>query len=154
MRRRNPEVRHWLDKLSIQDRDEKENAVSKLGEKLLEKARDRGAPTERTVTWLLDEQIDTKSGRNSYEVETLGPRIDMLVDNPPSEPCPRRWHEWNLPAAGDETLECGVCGRTDPITETMSPRTLLSKRAKRSARFQAQFAKGLREAQAKLRTVH
>ena len=31
MRRRNPEVRHWLDKLSIQDRDEKENAVSKLG---------------------------------------------------------------------------------------------------------------------------
>ena len=149
-----PKVPPWLDKLKSKSGKQRKNEITKIGERLIGEGRRHGAPTERTLTWLLDEQTNGHTRQDTYEVQTLWTRIDLLAGNPPSEPCARRWHEWNLPAAGDRVIECGICGRTSPITEEMSTNTLLSKRAKRSARFRPQFEKGLLKAQAALRTIH
>ena len=154
MRRPSPKTPLWLDKLKIMSREQRKNEITKVGQRLIEKGRRRGVATERTLTWLLDEQTNGHARQDAYEVQTLWTRIDLLAGNPPSEPCARRWHEWNLPGAGDLAIECGVCGRTIPITEEMVTDTLLSKRAKRASRFRAQFEKGLLKAQATLRTSH
>ena len=106
------------------------------------------------MEWLIDEQIDGHTKPGSYEIETLGPRIDLLIAQQPREPCGQRRHEWNIPAGGDQTLECGVCGRTTPITEELTMSSLLSKRAKRSTRFRARFNHGLREAKSAIQTIH